>query len=171
MLTPQEFSEAYERSYSRTVRFLQSRGVTPDVAEEVAQSAWARGWERLAQLQSKTALLPWVNSIALNALRGYFRQQSRAPQLSEGVEGELPARQPMSLDARHDLQTVLAKCTPEEQQLLWAYWGEGFTSNEIASQMDIKPVSVRVRIGRIAKAIDKVLHVENVRAIVTAEAA
>ena len=166
MLTPQEFSEAYERSYSRTVRFLQSRGVAPDVAEEVAQSAWARGWERLSQLQAKSALLPWVNSIALNALRGYIRQQSRAPQLSEGVEGELPARQPMSLEARHDLQKVLEKCTPEEQELLWAYWGEGFTSKEIASQLEIRPVSVRVRIGRIAQAIDKVLHVETVGATV-----
>ena len=171
MLTPQEFSEAYERSYLRTVRFLQSRGVAPDVAEEVAQSAWARGWERLSQLQAKTALLPWVNSIALNALRGYFRQQSRSPQLSEGAESELPSRQPAGFDAHYDLQKVLAKCTLEEQQLLWAYWVEGFTSNEIASRMEIKPVSVRVRIGRIAKAIDKVLQVETGRATVRAEAA
>jgi hypothetical protein len=37
--------------------------------------------------------------------------------------------------------------------------------------MEIKPVSVRVRIGRIAKAIDKVLQVETGRATVRAEAA
>ncbi len=58
MLTPQQFSDLYESCYARTVRFLQSRGVGPEVAEEVAQSAWVRGWERQSQLQSDSAFLP-----------------------------------------------------------------------------------------------------------------
>ena len=169
MLTPQEFTEAYERSYSRTVRFIQSRGVTPDVAEEVAQSAWVRGWERQEQLQSASAILPWINSIALNALRGYFRKQGRAPQLSEKVQSEIPANESISLDERHDLQQLLVRCKPEEQQLLWAYWGEGFTSKEIASQLSIKPVSVRVRIGRISQALTRMVAADTVNKFTTVE--
>lgn len=169
MLTPQEFSEAYERFYIRTVIFIQSRGVGHDVAEEVAQSAWVRGWERQSQLRSASAVLPWVNSIALNALRSYFRKQARAPQLSEGAESELPASEKVSLNDRHDLRKILARCTPEERQLLWAYWGEGFTSKEIASQLAIKPVSVRVRIGRISRALEKMLHTDNIYALTAME--
>src|SRR5690606_1486872 len=109
MLTPTEFSQAYERFYSRTVRFLQSRGVGPDVAEEVAQVAWVRGWERQSQLQSDSALLPWVNSIALNSLRAYFRRQSRSPQLSDGAKAELLADEPVSPEDRHDLRKALKR--------------------------------------------------------------
>lgn len=158
MLTPDEFSKAYEQSYSRTVRFLQSRGIDSDVAEEVAQSAWTRGWERQSQLQSNAALVPWINSIALNALRGFLRKQTRTPQLSEEGQETIAAEERMSLSDRFDLSRVLACCTPMEQKLLWAYWGEGFTSKEIAAQLGIKPVSVRVRLGRLARTLDEIFH-------------
>jgi RNA polymerase sigma factor (sigma-70 family) len=168
MLTPDQFAEAYERCYSRTVRFLQSRGVGPDVAEEVAQSAWARGWERQSQLESDSAFLPWVNSIALNALRVYLRKQTRTPQCPEDFQEKIPAKQSISLNDRHDLRNLLARCTPQDQQLLWAYWGEGFTSNEIAAKLKIKAVSVRVRITRIAHSLNAKLQTGTVHGLVTA---
>ena len=158
MLSPQEFSDAYEASYSRTVRFLLSQGAFPDVAEEVAQDAWARGWERQSQLKSDAALVPWVNSIAMNVLRGYIKRQSRSPQLPEGGEGLVPAKQQVSLEDHCDLDRMMGRCEPEVRQLLWAYWAEGFTSKEIASQLTIKPVSVRVKMGRIAKNFERLLH-------------
>lgn len=158
MLSPQEFSDAYEASYSRTVRFLQSQGVLPDVAEEVAQDAWARGWERQYQLKSDSALVPWVNSIAMNVLRGYFKRQSKSPRLPEGGAELVPAKQHISLEEHCDLQRMLGRCEPEARQLLWAYWAEGFTSKEIASKLAIKPVSVRVKVGRIAQTFERLLR-------------
>lgn len=158
MLSPQEFSDAYEACYSRTIMFLRSRGVFPDVAEEVAQAAWARGWERRSQLKSECALLPWVNSIALNVLRGCLRQQSKSLQFPEGGGETIPANQHMSLDDHCDLKRLLGRCRPEDRQLLWAYWAEGFTSKEIASKLVIKPVSVRVKIGRIARVFERLQH-------------
>ena len=132
-------------------------GIRADrVAEEVAQGAWTRGWERQSQLQSDAALVPWINSIALNALRGFLRRQTRAPQFPEEGQESIVADERISLSDRCDLKRILDRCTRMEQELLWAYWGEGFTSKEIAAQLGIKPVSVRVRIGRLARSLDEI---------------
>lgn len=157
MLSHQEFSDAYKVSYSRTVRFLLTQGAIPDVAEEVAQDAWVRGWERQSQLKSDSALVPWVNSIAMNILRGYIKRESRTPRLLDGGEGLVSAHPQMSPEDNCDLALVLGRCTSDVRQLLWAYWAEGFTSQEIASGLAIKPVSVRVKVIRIAKTFQQLL--------------
>ena len=45
------YGKSYERGFRLTVRFLISRGVCTDSAEEAAQVAWAKGWEHLCQLR------------------------------------------------------------------------------------------------------------------------
>ena len=38
MLTPDEFAKAYEQSYSRTVGFLESPGLDPNLAGKIAET-------------------------------------------------------------------------------------------------------------------------------------
>ena len=45
VLTEKQYEAAYSKGYPRTIRFLLSTGVRSDLAEEIAQAAWARGWE------------------------------------------------------------------------------------------------------------------------------
>jgi DNA-directed RNA polymerase specialized sigma24 family protein len=44
-------------------------------AEEVAQAAWAKGWERLSQLRNESFVVIWVNTIALNVYRSGLRRK------------------------------------------------------------------------------------------------
>ena len=46
-MTSEEYARAYQDGIKLTFRFLLSRGVGPDSAEEISQAAWFRGWERL----------------------------------------------------------------------------------------------------------------------------
>ena len=73
-MTTEEYGTAYEHGFALTVRFLISRGLLTDAAEETAQAAWAKGWERLTQLRNEHMLLTWVNSIALNLYRSVRRK-------------------------------------------------------------------------------------------------
>src|ERR1700680_3274425 len=68
-MTRNEYGEAYEAGFDRTVRFLLSRGAQRDDAVEAAQAAWARGWERVTQLRDESLVMTWVNAIAFNFLR------------------------------------------------------------------------------------------------------
>jgi DNA-directed RNA polymerase specialized sigma24 family protein len=87
-------------------RFLISRGAQTDVAQEAAQAAWARGWERLEQLQNEQLVIMWVNTIALNAYRWILRSDSRhhpLPELTSTLTFDLAAI---------DIDRVLRFCRP-----------------------------------------------------------
>src|SRR3979490_857073 len=67
------YAEAFQNGFGATRRFLISRGAPVDDAEEIAQAAWARGWEYREQLRDPSLVGYWVNSIARNLYRARFR--------------------------------------------------------------------------------------------------
>ncbi len=143
-LTPDSFAEAYAKGMRQTVRFLQAKGASVDLAEELAQSAWARGWEAREQLNFEDRLLPWINTIAFHRLCNDRRQSARL--------SELPAD---LLDRRnHDTFTVLdvnlllTHCSPLEQSLLTDRYVYGREMKEIAASKGLSEIAVRVRIHR-----------------------
>lgn len=150
--TEEQFAAAYRLGFSRTVRFLQSSGVQRELAEELAQAAWARGWERREQLKNHAALGIWVNSIAKNLLRGDFRRRKPVEELTEKS-----ATVSASTDSTA-LAELLAHCSEEDRTLLVRHYMEGWSSNELAPALGISPVSVRVRLLRIKTALREVLH-------------
>src|ERR1700724_301441 len=79
-----EYSDAFQNGYSATRRFLLSRGAGLEEAEEIAQAAWARGWEYRDQLRDPALVGFWVNSIARNLFRAKFRSKEALP--IEGVD-------------------------------------------------------------------------------------
>jgi DNA-directed RNA polymerase specialized sigma24 family protein len=74
-MTREQYGQAYQKGFNLTVRFLVSRGLAYDSAQETAQAAWVKGWERLAQLRDPSMVLTWMNSIALNIHRSYIRRE------------------------------------------------------------------------------------------------
>ena len=143
-MTTTDYAEAYEAGFQKTVRFLLSRGVEPSIAEESAQAAWVRGWEKRKHLKEAKRVVQWVNTIALNYFRGRYRKESR--------EEELPVRElsvgPDNTTARVDLDKSAESCSKSDWRLLKAHYMAGYSSNEIAEQTGLNPVTVRVRISR-----------------------
>jgi DNA-directed RNA polymerase specialized sigma24 family protein len=89
-MTRDEFGSAYEKGYNLTVRFLVSRGLSYDSAQETAQAAWVRGWEKLGQLRDSRLVLTWMNTIALNIHRSCLRREPFLQALPELPEFPTP---------------------------------------------------------------------------------
>ena len=51
------YAEAFQNGFGATRRFLISRGAPLEEAEEIAQAAWARGWEYCEQLRDPGLVL------------------------------------------------------------------------------------------------------------------
>ena len=140
-MTNTSFSEAYQTGFDRTVRFLTSRGVPRDGAQEAAQAAWARGWERLYQLRNEEMILTWVNTIALNVYRGVARRQALTQPLPE-------LRSELQIDLYAiDVDRVLKLCRPSERTLLEQQMS-GVTTEEIARNHGVTETAIRIRLMR-----------------------
>jgi DNA-directed RNA polymerase specialized sigma24 family protein len=72
-MTQEGYGQAYEQGFARTVRLLRFRGASMDEAEDLAQTAWLRGWQKLDQLRDEGTIASWVNAIAIN----YHRRESQ----------------------------------------------------------------------------------------------
>jgi RNA polymerase sigma-70 factor (ECF subfamily) len=146
-MTREQYSDAYDNGYALTARFLVSRGVGVEAAEEAAQAAWARGWEHRHKLRSPDKVLSWVNTIALNLYRNWFRRRETV-QLPP--ETPVPPRaSPQAIDIRR----ALAKCAPADREMIEKHYLAGYTSAELAKQKGCTPVAVRVRLLRVRRRI------------------
>jgi DNA-directed RNA polymerase specialized sigma24 family protein len=140
-----DYAEAFEAGYSATRRFLLSRGAPLEEAEEIAQAAWARGWEFRDQLRDPGLVSFWVNSIARNLFRASFR----APLQTEIEDGN--AIYSLDLDAI-EVGRLLDRCPHDDRQLLEQSL-EGYSAEEIARTEGITPTGIRVRLLRIRQTL------------------
>jgi RNA polymerase sigma factor (sigma-70 family) len=144
-MTNTEFGTAYEKGFHRTVCFLASRGLPDPEAQEIAQAAWSRGWERRCQLRDEGMIFSWINSIALNMSRNQFRRNAR----SQGLEETVDLRPgPSAASASADIDYLFSKCDKVDRSLLWMQAVGGFTTAEIGQHHGLKPSTVRVRLMR-----------------------
>lgn len=144
-MTREQYGQAYQHGFDRTVRFLLSRGAHGDRAHDVAQGAWMKGWERLSQLRDEERLPTWVNTIALNMYRSALRREPEYQELSDvsvGVGINLAAI---------DVARILTICRPTDRSLLVQYM-HGLTLREIARRLDITETAVRIRLFRARRA-------------------
>jgi RNA polymerase sigma factor (sigma-70 family) len=150
-----DYAQAFETGYGATRRFLLARGAPLEDAEEIAQAAWARGWEFRDQLRDPGLVAFWVNSIA----RNLFRARFRAPIQTEIEDSH--AVYTLDLNAI-EVGRLLDRCPPRDRELLEQSL-EGYSAEEIARTEGITPTGIRVRLLRIRTSLRGKLTVEKPR--------
>jgi RNA polymerase sigma factor (sigma-70 family) len=141
------FSDAFSHGFPMTQHFLLSRGASAEVAEEIAQAAWVKGWECRHQLLHPEMLGAWVNSIAKNMLKNSVRMERRFESLPEFTSCTPAIQQTIDFD------TVLDYCPRRDFKLVCFYYLEGYTTEEIARKTGICSATVRVRLLRVRRAL------------------
>lgn len=144
-MTREGYGQAYQYGFDLTLRFLRSRGVPSERASEVTQAAWAKGWERLEQLQNESMVVTWVNAIALNA----YRRVARSEPVWQGLP-DLRTRPAVNL-AAIDMARILKVCGPGDRALLEQQM-KGLTPREIARMRGVPESAIRIRLLRARRA-------------------
>lgn len=137
------FGSAYRDGLQRTINFLMSRGVPYDMAPDIAQSAWLRGWERLGQLRDDSMILAWINTIALNHFRRLLRSKCQEETFAAEKDGRHTGLNWAAIDIAHILQA----CSPKDRALLQAQLN-GTTAKELAEREGVSPTAIRIRLLR-----------------------
>ncbi len=142
-MTKEGYGQAYQKGFNLTVRFLLSRGVQRDFADEAAQAAWVKGWERLRQLRNESSVITWVNTIALNIHRRLVRREAIPPALPM-VPGKTVNIEVAAIDAAR----ILDFCRPSDRYLLEQQYVNGVTTEEIAREQGVTETAIRIRLLR-----------------------
>jgi DNA-directed RNA polymerase specialized sigma24 family protein len=145
-MTRESYGQAYQRGFDRTIRFLRSRGVARDLAGDVAQAAWVKGWERLSQLRDESMVTTWVNSIAFNVYRGILRKEKATATLTD-----YQAQVELNLAAL-DVVRVLKFCKPRDRALLELQM-QGATAHELAQNHGVTVTAIRIRLLRARRSV------------------
>ena len=149
-MTNEDYGESFERGFSLTVRFLTSKGICAETAEEAAQAAWVKGWERLDQLRNASKVVTWVNSIALNVYRN-FQRGRRSVELPE-----LPMPPAVNL-AAIDVERVFRRCKVHETLALQRRYLEGLDIEEMARMEGRTEGAIRLRLLRARRSARAIL--------------
>jgi DNA-directed RNA polymerase specialized sigma24 family protein len=145
-MTQETYGQAYQQGFRRTVRLLRSRGATADLAEDAAQAAWLRGWERLHQLRDEKTIGSWVNAIAVNVHRYVIRYEARY-QILPDLYGH------GGIDLSHiDAARILTLCRPKDRALFEQQM-DGLTTEEIARRQGVSTTAIRIRLLRARRAV------------------
>lgn len=141
---PEAMSELYDRfgkvSFSVIVRIVKDSGVAEDLLQETFLKVWNRvdGFD-----ESRTAIGPWVLTIARNRAIDYLRSaDSRLSQSSCDLERlERPRffnnfeADYMSADQIRTVRAAFSKLTVNQRQVLELAYFEGLSQTEMADRL------------------------------------
>jgi len=153
-MTRDEYGMAYRKGFDLTVRLLKSRGVDSELACDVAQSAWTKGWERLSQLRQPSLVITWVNAIALNVYRSILRSSVELVELSPQ---DLVVK--TSEYAQFDAEQILKNCRPMYRDVLTERYIYGNSVEDVARARGVTESTIRVRLLRARKQARKPLKI------------
>jgi DNA-directed RNA polymerase specialized sigma24 family protein len=145
-MTQEGYGQAYQKGFVRTVRVLRSRGASMHSAEDLAQTAWLQGWQKLDQLRDEGMIVSWVIAIAINYHRRNGQVEARYQDLSE-ICGDI------GIDLTPvDVAKILKFCAPCDRLLFEQQLG-GLTAKEIAKKQGVSATAIRIRLLRARRAV------------------
>jgi len=126
-----------------------------EAAEDAAQAAWERLWQKPPRLRDASKLRPWLLSVCANEARQAGRRRRRGAALEARAASGLP---PVDLTADlADLQVALGRLSAPDRELLALRFAVGLASAEIAEHLGLSPEGARSRLHRLLERLRKEL--------------
>lgn len=126
----------------------------PESAQDLTQRTFVRAFQRLDQFRGDAAFSTWLHAITTSLALDRARRERRRGELAGHVEAApwnrpAPAPGPGDPFLRRRLRAEIEALSPEDRALLLLFDLEGYTHEEVASQLGISPGASRVRLHRI----------------------
>ena len=126
-------------------------------SEELAQEAFVRAWENLAQLKDPTKFRAWLSSIARSIVRNWFRREKRdiiAKAVSMDYAENRPSEDSGPVDAvmRKEQQAVVSRALSQVPEIyrepLVLFYREQKSIRQVAEQLELSESAARQRVSR-----------------------
>jgi RNA polymerase sigma factor (sigma-70 family) len=123
-------------------------------AEQAAQDAFVRAWEKLASFRGESAFGTWLHRLTVNVVLGEYRTLKRWTNLDDAIEAGLPEP---SLDPaprmgdRLDVERALFRLPKGARAVLVLHDIEGWQHDEIAAATGIAVGTSKAQLHRARK--------------------
>lgn len=128
-------------------------------AQELTQDVFVRAWERLDSFRGESAVGSWLHRMAVNIVLQHARSDRRRQARVETVEDvtvfDVAGRS--APDAVLDLEAAIAGLPPGARAAFVLHEVEGFSHDEIASQLGVAAGTVRAQLHRARQLLMKAL--------------
>lgn len=136
--------------------FLERRVESRAVAEDILQTAFARGLERGAGVQDEK-VVAWFYRVLRNAVIDHYRQRSTAERVTEAWAREFPDVQEPEADLRQEIcqcvSSLLDTLKPEYREALQIVDLEEGKLKDLAQRSGITSENAAVRVHRARAAL------------------
>jgi RNA polymerase sigma-70 factor, ECF subfamily len=143
-----EFEPFFEREYPRLARALYL--VTGDraEAEDLAQEAMVRVYERWEHVRNTDSPAGYLYRTALNLHRSRLRRLAVRARRAVGLRPDPPADPALEAEVRDEVDRALAALPDGQREAVVLVEWVGLSAEEAGRVLGIEPVSVRVRLSR-----------------------
>lgn len=140
-LNSQAVGAIYDQYFSEVYRYVRYRVNDDALAEDLASDVFMRLLEAAHKNQApQSSLKGWLIATASHAVNDHLRRQYRRPEaeLTDALPDKNPSV-PSEVDARAEKRMVrmaYAQLTDEQQHVLALRFGQGYSLEETAAQME-----------------------------------
>lgn len=149
------FEETCERYFPAVLRYVRSRVGDEQTAEDLAIETFVRAQRAWPGFERRSAVTTWLIGIARHVVADYRRRPDRQEVSFDRMAEEVVDERAISPEdaALRNAELVLLgraleRLTDGEQELLALRYAAGLSLGAIASLLDVREMTVRVRLHR-----------------------
>ncbi len=154
------FEELYRVNVGRVYALCLRMAGDPTLAEELAQEAFVRAWQKLGSFRGASAFSTWLHRVTVNVVLGHRRSTARRETRVSAVGDNLP-RDVAVREARTaesiDLERAISSLPDGARSVFILHDVEGFRHREISSLMGIAVGTSKAQLHRARKLLRKAL--------------
>ena len=152
MMSDAAFVELYHSTYYALYRYVSSVTFDKNLIEDIIQETYNTAYMKRDVLEKHENPVGWLMLTARFKMQSMYKSESKHFNMKVGNEEYLLGE---SGDGEAEIRMIELKdavekeLCPEEKELLFRYYLEGFTSEELTEQYNISKSCLKMRIKRI----------------------
>jgi RNA polymerase sigma-70 factor (ECF subfamily) len=154
------FEELYRENVSRVYLLCLRMCGDPSLAEDLAQEAFVRAWQKLGSFRGDSAFSTWLHRVAVNVVlgnrRSTARREARVKPVGDDLPVDLSASEP-SPGQTLDLERSIAALPDGARTVFVLHDVEGYRHKEIAHLTGLAEGTSKAQLHRARKLLRKAL--------------
>lgn len=150
------FRELFRRHTPHLLQFVtRVLGNSRTDAEDVVQDTWLRAYPALVTFRNESSFSTWLCSVGLRTAIDSMRRGRRHD--AESLFDDSAFSVPPSNEDRVDIEAAIARLAPGYRMVLVLHDVEGFTHEEIGSQLGIAPGTSKAQLFKARRVMRALL--------------